>query len=118
MCHLAEAHAAESEFPVDRVRTAAALAAGVTAHLELRLPARLNLEACLCHSLSLPGLLLCEWESERAKQSATFIVILGCGDDRDVHAADAIDLVLWDLSEYDLLGYTEGVVALAIELLR
>jgi hypothetical protein len=45
--HLAEADAAEPELAVDRVRAAAALAAGVAAHRELRLAVALLTRAFL-----------------------------------------------------------------------
>src|SRR5436190_19627730 len=59
-----------------------------------------------------------EREAELLQQRATLLVSGRSGDDGDVHAAAAVDLVLVDLVEHDLLGETEGVVALAVELLR
>src|SRR6187200_3350303 len=47
--HLAQAHPAQAELAVDRVRPAAALAAGVAAHLELGLGVRLVDEGGLGH---------------------------------------------------------------------
>jgi hypothetical protein len=41
--HLSETDAADSKFAIDRMWATTALAACVTAHLELRLAARLNL---------------------------------------------------------------------------
>src|SRR4051812_5804898 len=58
-----------------------------------------------------------EREAELAQQGATLVIRLGGGDDRDVEAANAVDLVLVDLVEDALLGDTEGVVAVAVELL-
>src|SRR5690606_27117211 len=52
--HLAQADAAQAELAVDRLRPAAALAAGVAAHRELRLAGRLDLERCLRHRLTAP----------------------------------------------------------------
>src|SRR5690348_12223849 len=62
--------------------------------------------------------LLLEGEAERLEERATLLVVRGRGHDRDVHTAQAVDLVLVDLVEHDLLGETEGVVATAIELAR
>src|SRR6476659_3730319 len=47
--HLAKAHTAQAELAVDRLGSAAALAAGVTAHLELRLAGGLDDQRCLRH---------------------------------------------------------------------
>src|SRR3990170_2668764 len=47
--HLPEAHPAQAELAVDRVRPAAPLAPGVPAHLELRLARGLVDESCLGH---------------------------------------------------------------------
>ena len=49
MGHFAQADAAETKLAVDRVGSAALLAAGVSAHAELRLAGLLDLECCLCH---------------------------------------------------------------------
>ena len=46
------------------------------------------------------------------------VIVRGGRDDRDVHAADAVDLVLVDLVEHRLLGEAERVVAVAVELAR
>src|SRR5699024_9893510 len=64
------------------------------------------------------SVLLLEGEAEQLEQRAPLVVGLRGGDDRDVHAADAVDLVLVDLVEHDLLRETEGVVAVAVEVLR
>src|SRR5690606_40327613 len=64
------------------------------------------------------GLFRLEGEAERAQQSAALVVRLGGGHDRDVEAAHAVDLILIDLVEDRLLGHTEGVVAVAVVLLR
>src|SRR5690606_37511762 len=61
-------------------------------------------------------LLRLEREAEGTEQSPTLVVRLSGGHDRDVEAADAVDLVLVDLVEDRLLGDTEGVVAVAVEL--
>ena len=60
---------------------------------------------------------LLEREAELLEQRAALVVVGGGGDDRDVHAPRAVDPVLVDLVEHDLLGQTEGVVATAVELL-
>ena len=43
------------------------------------------------------------------------VVGRGGGDDRDVHAADGVDLVVVDLGEDELLGDAERVVAATVE---
>src|SRR4051794_6089813 len=52
---LPQADAAEPELLVDGARPAAAVAAGVVAHLELRGPRGLHAQRLLGHYLSLPG---------------------------------------------------------------
>src|SRR5437868_3234173 len=61
---------------------------------------------------------LLEREAEVTKESAALIVVGRRGDHGDVHTPGAVDLVLVDLVEHDLLRETEGVVAAAVELLR
>src|SRR3954471_12903288 len=56
-----------------------------------------------------------EWEAERCEQRARLVVGLGGGIDRDVHAADRVDLVVVDLGKDDLLFHAEAVVAAAVE---
>jgi hypothetical protein len=63
-------------------------------------------------------LALLEWESEQLKQRSTFRIVLGGGYDGNVHTARAIDLVLFNLREDNLLGKSKGVIAISIELLR
>src|SRR3954449_7986689 len=58
-----------------------------------------------------------EGEAELAEQLATLVVVRGGGDQRDVHAALPVDAVDVDLAEHRLLVETEGVVAVAVELL-
>src|SRR6476620_9537404 len=58
-----------------------------------------------------------EREAKRLEQRAAFVVGLGSGHDGDVHAANAVNGILVDLVEHNLLGQTEGVVAVAVELL-
>src|SRR5574338_10776 len=52
-----------------------------------------------------------------AAMSAPLVVVRRRRDDRDVHAADAVDPVLVDLVEHRLLREAEGVVAPTVELL-
>src|SRR4051812_14419950 len=113
VCHLSKADAAETELAEDRVRPAAALAARVAAHRELRLGRGLVDEGLLRHC---SGLL--EREAEEAQQGAALVVGLGGRDHRDVHAAHAVDAVLVDLVEHRLLGQAERVVARPVELAR
>src|SRR4051812_24531111 len=61
---------------------------------------------------------LLEREAEGLQQRPTLVVVGRGGHDRDVHAAAAVDPVLVDLVEHDLLGEAEGVVSLAVELPR
>src|SRR3954468_12758032 len=69
----------------------------------------------LTDSLAMGSLLVLEREAERREQRARFVVGLGGGVDRDVHAADRVDLVVLDLGEDDLLLHAEAVVATAVE---
>src|SRR3954454_3475472 len=80
--HLPQADPAQAELAVDGVGTAAALAAGVAPHLELRRAGRLDLECCLRHRS-----LLLEREAELLEQRATLVVVRRGRDDRDVHAS-------------------------------
>src|SRR5690606_27063455 len=57
-------------------------------------------------------------EVERGQQCACFVVSFSRGGNRDVHAAECIDLVVFDLRENDLLTNTHVVVAATIERLR
>src|SRR5688500_7510822 len=61
---------------------------------------------------------LLEREAEPLEQRASLVVVLRRGDDRDVHATRAVDLVLVDLVEHGLLGEAERVVAGTVELTR
>src|SRR3954454_14768287 len=61
---------------------------------------------------------LLEREPEVLEQRPALVVVGRRRHDGDVHAAAAVDPVLVDLVEHDLLGQTEGVVALAVELPR
>src|SRR5215207_249386 len=122
--HLPQADPAEAELAEHRVRTTAPLAAGVTADRELRLAGRLVDQSLLGHVfVSCPGSagrvhdgLTGEGEAELAEQLTAFLVGRGGGDQRDVHAALPVDLVDVDLAEHRLLGQSEGVVAVPVEL--
>src|SRR6187397_1582231 len=61
---------------------------------------------------------LLEGEAELLEQRATLVIVGRRGDHGDVHATDPVDAVLVDLVEHRLLRETEGVVAVAVELLR
>src|SRR3954447_9009206 len=61
---------------------------------------------------------LLEGEAEVTKERTALSVVGRRGHHGDVHTPDAVDLVLVDLVEHDLLRETEGVVAAAVELLR
>src|SRR3954451_11046144 len=67
---------------------------------------------------SVGGFRRLEREPEGAEQGPSLLVRLGRGHDGDVEAADPVDPVLVDLVEHALLLETEGVVAVAVELLR
>src|SRR5438552_12815803 len=56
-----------------------------------------------------------EREAERREQRARFVVALSRGDDRDVHPAQRVDLVVVDLGKDDLLLDAQAVVAAAVE---
>src|SRR4051794_1360955 len=122
--HLPQADPAQAELAEDRVRTAAPLATGVSTDGELGLAVRLLDQSLLGHCLSPTGSadgghdgLTGEGEAELAEQLATLVVVRGGGDQRDVHAALPVDAVDVDLAEHRLLVETEGVVAVAVELL-
>src|SRR3954470_1216583 len=122
--HLPQADPAQAELAEDRVRTAAPLATGVSADGELGLPVRLLDQSLLGHCLSPTGSadgghdgLTGEGEAQLAEQLAALVVVRGGGDQRDVHTALPVDAVDVDLAEHRLLVETEGVVAVAVELL-
>src|SRR5688500_13232709 len=74
--HLAEAHAAEAELAVHGVRAPAALAPGVSAHLELR-RALLLLDECLLGHQSCPSRLNGKPKaSRRALPSASVLAVV------------------------------------------
>src|SRR5262245_9474913 len=111
--HLPQADPAQAELAVHRVRTAAAVAARVRPHLELRLAPGLLDECLLRHELLLS--FASEREAEGIEQGAAFGIGTGGGDDGDVHPAGGIDLVVIDLGEDELFGDAERVVATSVE---
>src|SRR3954470_8842357 len=66
-------------------------------------------------SLSHDAPLLLERETEAGEESLGFLVGLGRGGDRDVEAANGVDLVVLDLRENDLFLDADVVVATAVE---
>ncbi len=101
---------------VDRARPAATPAARVTAHLELRRALLLVDECLLGHSIH-PCPSRRNGNPSDTQERAALVVGLRCGHDRDVHAANAVDLVVVDLGEHELLGEAERVVPVPVELL-
>src|SRR5690625_1496174 len=59
-----------------------------------------------------------ERETEPLQQATALLVVDGGRDDGDVHPTLPVDLVRVHLVEHDLLGQTEGVVPVPVELLR
>src|SRR5919199_165437 len=111
---LAQADPAEAELAEDRARATAAVATRVVAHLELLRTLLLDPERRLCHFLLLPSV-RGEREAEPAQKRERLLVRLRGGRDRDVEAANLLDVVVVDLGEDDLLGDPERVVAAAVE---
>ena len=56
-----------------------------------------------------------EREAERGKQRKGVVVVAGGGDERDVHTTGAVDLIVLDLGENQLLGDAKRVVAATVE---
>src|SRR4051812_34648557 len=88
MRHLADTDATQTEDAVDRTGPAASGAAGVAAHLELRLAPGFGDHRLGCHA---SGLL--EGETESAQERTTLVVGGRGGHDGDVHAALPVDRV-------------------------
>src|SRR3989337_1763904 len=65
-------------------------------------------------NLAMPTSIL-ERETEGGKQGPRFIISLGGGGDRDVHATQRVDLVVLDLGENDLFLDAHVVVTTAIK---
>src|SRR4051794_17589897 len=114
---LAQADPAEAELLEDRARASATVAARVGTHLVLLRALLLDPKACLCHAVVL--LPSCsvrrEREPESAQERECLLVRLRGGRDRDVEAANLLDVVVVDLRKDDLLGDAERVVAAAVE---
>src|SRR5712691_11398403 len=72
--------------------------------------------------MSLPLLLLpsvrCEGHAEAAQERERLLVSLRSGRDRDVEAANLLDVVVVDLGGDDLLADSKRVVAAAVERAR
>src|SRR3954471_4524018 len=110
---VAETDAAHLELVEEGAIAAADGAALVGADLELRLALRLGDLGELGHSrfpLRRP-----EGHAHVAQERAAFLVVLGGGDDGDVHPFDLLDLVVVDLREDDLLADAKRVVAFPVE---
>src|SRR5258708_306257 len=110
---LAEADPAQAELAHVRARAAAHLAPVVALRLELRRLLRLEDQAELRH-LATP-LAGAERHPKRLEQGPSLFVRLGAGHDRDLEAAEPVDLVVLDLREHELLLEAERVVAPAVE---
>ena len=63
-------------------------------------------------------LLALKREAERLEERKSILVVFSGGDERDVHTTGAVNLVVLDLREDQLLGDAERVVAAAVEALR
>src|SRR5581483_7028981 len=129
---LTEADAAHAELAHVGARAAADAAAVVLLDPVLRRPQRLGDQGLLCQLClyltmpyrrafsgdarwSLRCLLprLAEGHVEVGEERAPLVVGPGGGDHADLHAAQAVDLVVVDLREHQLLAEAEGVVAVA-----
>src|SRR5437764_11919335 len=110
---LAQADPAEPELLEHGARPAALVAAAVRARLELLRPCGLRDQRLLRHLASL--LLGRERKAQAAQERLCLLVRLGGGRDRDVEAADAVDAVVVDLREDDLLAQAQRVVAAPVE---
>src|SRR6056297_2749731 len=65
-----------------------------------------------------PLSLLAKRHSKLIEKRPRLSVSLGCRDYRNIQSRDALDGVVVDLRENDLLGYTEGIVAMPVERVR
>src|SRR3972149_9144710 len=114
MREVAQADPAETELAEHGARAAAAVAARVVPHLELRPAGVLDDERLLRHSLAVPSL-RGERQAEPAQKRVRLLVRRRCGGDRDVEASDRRDAVVVDLREDDLLANAEREIAAAVE---
>src|SRR5439155_13072400 len=112
---LAQADPAEAELPEHRARAAAAVAARVVPRLEPLRTLLLDDQRLLGHALLLPSFLAGERKPERAQQRARLLVVRRVRGDRDVEAADRLDVVVVDLREDDLLAKADRVVAASVK---
>src|SRR5438034_4062525 len=118
VCELPQADAAEAELAEDGARASTAVAARVVAHLVPLRAGLLDAKRCLGHAVLLLPSIRSERHAEAAQQRERLVVRLGGGRDRDVEAADLLDVVVVDLGEDDLLADAERVVAAAVERAR
>src|SRR5579859_234831 len=110
---LAEADPAQAELAHVAARATAHLAAVVALRLELGRLLRLE-DQTLLRQLA-PPLGRAERHAERLEQGTPFLVGLRGGHDRDLEAAEAIDLVVVDLRKHELLLEAERVIPAAVE---
>src|SRR5204862_714108 len=118
MRELPQADPAEAELAEDGTRTSTAVAARVVARLEPMRAGLLDAKRCLGHAVLLLPSVRRERHAEAAQQRERLVVVLGGGRDRDVEAADLLDVVVVDLREDDLLADAERVVAPTVERAR
>src|SRR5580765_6307857 len=110
---LAQADAAKPELLEHGARPAAAVAAGVVAHLVLRGPCGLHSQRLLRHLAFAPSGR--ERQPEPREARAGLLVVRRSRRDRDVEAANLVDAVVVDLRKDDLLADAERVVPAAVE---
>src|SRR5438128_1330494 len=103
MRQVAQADPAEAELAEDGARPAAPVAAAVVPHREPLGPGLLDDQRLLGHALLLPPV-AGERKPEAAQERVRRLVGPGGGRDRDVEAADLLDVVVVDLGEDDLLA--------------
>src|SRR5580765_733676 len=110
---LAQADAAKPELLEHGARPAAAVAAGVVAHLVLRGPCGLHSQRLLRHLAFAPSGR--ERQPEPREERAGLLVVRRRRRDRDVEAANLVDAVVVDLRKDDLLADAERVVPAPVE---
>src|SRR3954471_12163200 len=115
---LPQADSAEPELAEDGAGTSATVAARVVAHLVPLRAGLLDAKRCLGHAVLVLPSVRRERHPEAAQQLARLVVRLGGGRNRDVEAADLLDVVVVDLGKDDLLADAERVVAAAVERAR
>src|SRR5258705_4784288 len=116
---LAETDPAQTELAHVATGAAADLAAVVGRHLVLVRPLGFEDQAFLRHEMGLgpfhPLRGCLERHAEAAQKRARLLIRLGRRDDRDLHAAETVDLVVVDLREHELLLETEREVSTTVE---